>query len=781
MAASVASGGASPLSNYDLASTGDADENVWIGVPIPNTAGPSSAGGGGFYASPASGTSLSSSWAILSQHGLDLSPPAVSPLNLDFEQQSAHPFSNSHNLDASDFFGDILFDQHLQQFNNALLFNNNQLSALASGLGQQQQQQQQQSLLTFDFDNPQPLQSDTRVPPWNPANLFKDDGSASMFFTDGPGYVSPSPSHQQHSPSISLSPPPPASASPRSPIHVKREPSSSGSKATSPMPIRKADGGVKKTKKKTTSTDSSSSSWSSLGTTSKFLIVTPDTVHAHGDRPNPYECFDMMRQSQRGRKGPLAQDTKQSALQVRRLGACFCCHARKVKCDEQRPCRGCTKLTTQVPEAVCWQFSQFIPILFPQFIRGHFNKDEMSRFISENIEGFTVAGAVKPCTVELFSGPGFRTVLSLKAKFFTAKTTEVLQQWHFTVAQNQVSLQARGAAPIGLDTENPTYKDELKKKTKEYIRAIVAEPNYAELVTDSLRHTTLPRQIMRIVQDYADRSGSPMVKKALSLYAMHHVMAKHLCLTQRTVASLGPTKLIPQNVPWVTPRVLNRQIKATIDDMMQKEMQELFDNFNKSLKPKMRREWAPCLAAFLVLCLFMESVETAADVFVVSENEVHLQTNQPPRWKRSFALEVNKEVENMPFKQFAFQFHQIYQTHSRDATARSFNPIVDDLCFKNEELDRDALDMVRSMRDLLNNNCELMVDSFRSPVLWGSANSFDSGGELDYLVMDPILPNEEKHPYPRDVAFNYTGKLLARFLLSFTDETYIFGRNAASP
>lgn len=48
--------------------------------------------------------------------------------------------------------------------------------------------------------------------------------------------------------------------------------------------------------------------------------------------------------------------------------------------------------------------------------------------------------------------------------------------------------------------------------------------------------------------------------------------------------------------------------------------------------------------------------------------------------------------------------------------------------------------------------------------------------ELDFLSMDPILPsNGEQHPFPRDVSVNYTGRLLAKFLLSFLDEKYIFG------
>ena len=434
----------------------------------------------------------------------------------------------------------------------------------------------------------------------------------------------------------------------------------------------------------------------------QFLIVTPDSVSAHNGKPNPFECFEeAARPSQKGRKGPLANDTKENALQVRRVGACFCCHARKVRCDKERPCRNCKKLMMHVPQVICWQFQDFLPVLFPTFIRGHFKKDEMARFISENIESFTVDGVEKPCTVELFSGASFGATLRLKAKFFTARTPDVLQHWHSSVGQNGVDLQSRGAAPIGLELEGHGQREELRKKAKEYIQSIIVEPAYADQVTDSLRHTDVPRRILRAVQRYASQSNSAVVKKALSIYAMHYVMTRHLCLTQHSVVGLQSTKLVPQNVPWVTLRVLNRQIKSIVDEMLLREMQVLFDSFSKSLKPKLRKEWAPCFAAFLVLCLFMEAVETAADTFVVSQNEINLRNQNQPRWERSFALDVNRELENLPFKQFAFQFHQVYQTHSKDAAAKSFNPLLDDSSTEQAELDPAAMELVMNLRQFI--------------------------------------------------------------------------------
>lgn len=277
-----------------------------------------------------------------------------------------------------------------------------------------------------------------------------------------------------------------SSSSPKSPA-VKSEGSSRSGKA-----MRKVIGAkVEKNK-----SDSSS----------KFVIVTPTTISARAGKPNPFECFEAMRTTQKGRKGPLANETKESALQVRRVGACFCCHSRKVKCDKERPCKHCKKLMLQVPQVVCWQFQDFLPVLFPEFIRGHFKKDIMASFITENVEGFTVNGAEQFCSVELSSGPRFATTLTLQAKFFTAKTCDVLQHWHLSTEKDHVDLQSQGSAPIGIEVSKGPQKDEMKKLTKGYIQALVNEPLLADQLTDLFRSTRLPTKILSIVQKFAKRS-----------------------------------------------------------------------------------------------------------------------------------------------------------------------------------------------------------------------------------------------------------------------------------
>ncbi len=198
-----------------------------------------------------------------------------------------------------------------------------------------------------------------------------------------------------------------------------------------------------------------------------------------------------------------------------------------------------------------------------------------------------------------------------------------------------------------------------------------------------------------------------MVKRALSIYVMHYVMTRQLCLTNTTILRLQHTNMVPQNTSWVTTRVLNRQIKSMLDELLLKEMQALFDSFSKSLKPKSRKEWAPCTAAFLVLCLFMEAVEAAADTFVISQNEISIRNRSKPEYKREFALALCKDIDNLPFKQFAYQFHQIYQTHSRDAATKAFNPLVDETLIQQGDLDGAGVEMVGALKELLEgDNCK---------------------------------------------------------------------------
>ncbi|KAI0431463.1 hypothetical protein F5Y09DRAFT_304600 [Xylaria sp. FL1042] len=742
---------------------------------------------------PSPGSSFNG-WGIIGfPSHLGASPTTMSPL----PAPTSHPNQRSSNITAEDSENQFLSFLDNQQFvashENLLpdLFDN------TMDTYQFQQGVQEDSMCDItsfegmdiqaqpaDLGIPMQFQHDNNVAPWAPMNLpdsefmFFDmeDVSAQMSRTTSQGSAGTSSHHS--SPSTQ-------SVKPRQ------------TKDTDPT--KKVSSG-RIEKKKSAPQDN-------------FVVFTPNTINQQSGKPNPFECFEVAGGIQRGRKGPLANKAAERARNIRRMGACFCCRSRKVKCDEERPCKNCKKISAQIPQVVCWQFSDFLPVLFPGFIRGHFKKEVVARFISDNVSKFYSASPTpaEPWLIELSSGSRFRSTLTIPASFCAPKNAEILHHWHMSTRAHQLDLHSRPAVPLGVDPRDTNQREALRRRTREYIDNLVNEPRYAEQVTDALRSTQLPRRVLAIVQRYAQRSKSALVRRALAIYAAHYVLTRQLCLTPATLDRLHRLhQTQPAALPFLAPgigahsaftttRVLNRQVKAVLDEYLLKETQSLFTAFGSALKPRSRAEWAACLASFLVLCLLFEGIEAAADTFAVSEAEVALRTRRrssvvvattittPDENKvsggggfavggRRQALDVCREIDNLPFRQVAYRFHAVYQTHhvrepgvgspaagssaggsgsgsgSGSAGGVTFNPLMDPKW--DADLEPAAAEMAASLRALLD------IDG--------------SWYELDFLTADPILSQAEAHPYPRDITLDYTGRLLARFLLSFTDEKYLF-------
>ncbi|KAM0269256.1 hypothetical protein ACHAQH_009796 [Verticillium albo-atrum] len=459
-------------------------------------------------------------------------------------------------------------------------------------------------------------------------------------------------------------------------------------------PSRKAKpAGVQKTKKPTEK--------------NSFVVVTSEQANIFA-AAGRLDCFDGgLRTTQRGRKGPLATSTKEAALEVRRVGACFCCKSRKVRCDAAGTCKNCKKIRAGTPQVVCWRFPEFIPVLFPDFMRTHLRRGAMAEFMMEHLGPSPHFSETHQ--IELSSGDLFRATLVLKALTFKPMDENAHHGWHTQIKNDQVQLYKQDSVPLLLDLETGSQKDVINRKIKEYISALSTEPKYAEQITEKLDHTSLPKKILNIVQTYAKKTDSLMVKKALSICTAHYVLMHQLLF--RNQGALRRTTLSMPSGENPTSVVLNRQLKVLVDELLAREVSALFDMFNKSLKPKSKREWTPCLAAFLVLCIFMEDMERATDMFVLSKNEISLRAGRPRLYTRKKVLEVNEQVEKMPFQQFVWQFHHIYQTHSKEHGTKAFNPLMDDASFTMAATDGGvpAAELIKGIRGLVGPDCKYPV------------------------------------------------------------------------
>ncbi|KAL8303567.1 hypothetical protein RB597_004981 [Gaeumannomyces tritici] len=603
-------------------------------------------------------------------------------------------------------------------------------------------------------------QSDVNAAPWSPpaamqtanGNNNNNNNNGNLIFRMEE--FGPQSACTPMTPSSTSSPAACSSASPISPL-VKHE---SDPKSTSDAAIRKVKNARIEKRRSPADSTSSIASSSSGGSASsevalKFITISSESAAASGGKGNMFEGYDRM--TQRGRKGPLADATKESALKVRRIGACFSCHARKVKCEATRPCKSCAKIS--LPQIICWQFTDFTTVLFPFMMREHFVKEKMAAFVAENVQDFLVDGVERPCVVELTAGRRFTTYLTITAKAFTPNKPEILAHWGQTQEPNgSVSLSCGVAVPVGLDMaagDGGAQRADLQKRAKDFVTNLIRDPCFAEEMTAEIRSTCLPRDVLRVVCKYAARSKSEIVDKALRVYTNHYILTRHLNVTPKGLSQLMRMRLASQNHDSQTTRLLNRQFKAVLDEVHKQEMAELFNLFSKLLKPKMRKEWAPCMAAFLILTLFMEDLEVTIDVFGTSQNQIDKDRERRPseEFKRSHMLAMNREIEHMPFRQFAYQFHQIYQTHSTDASTKPFNPLVDASLLDEQNLDPAAMEMVRSLRDMM--------------------NDYEIASELDFLsAQGSELDNDgASHPYPMDVSNIYSGRLMAKFILSFNN------------
>ncbi|CAK7215592.1 hypothetical protein SCUCBS95973_002527 [Sporothrix curviconia] len=645
--------------------------------------------------------------------------------------------------------------------------------------GQQMQQLQQGMHQGQQLQQPQQLQSSQFTLLLPPGHMATDPMPMALAST-------PAAPETKFSPPHSSSRPIPSRLAHSSSINKVR---GSGTRVTK----KKASAALSDKLQLSGSADSSSSD-------DRFVIFTPKTISTHagtGSRFNPFECFEAMSATQKGRKGPLAEEVKESALQVRRAGACFCCHSRKVKCDAQLPCKNCIKLATHLPQAMCWRFDDFLGPLFPTLIRSHFRKDVMATFISDNIGAFS---SDTPHTIHLSSGMVFKSTLEIRnvRTFQPPPTSIALTHAHLKTANDQIQLSIQNSLPVALDLTNSSavgaslQQEKIKKTLRTYVDAIIKEDAYIDTVTARLQGSELPKTILTITRDFYLKTSSPIVKQALYIYTMQYMMMHHLVFTEQSLKDLPLAGHVFSSSAFQTSRLLNRQIKAILDELMQEEVDKLFRMFTRELKPKARMAWATCLAAFLVFCLFMESTGLSVDYYVITENQISLDNcrKMNPAVSRKEAVRLSRELENLPFRQFAFQFHNIYQTHQQAAANNShsppsssssstsspaasgssgaaptpsggstssikasFNPLVDDAPLLSGDLDKHAQELVTQLRTLL---------------------SGESWSELDFLAFDLLLDTVETHPYPRDVSLNYTGRLCSKFLLSFQNQDYIF-------
>ena len=140
-------------------------------------------------------------------------------------------------------------------------------------------------------------------------------------------------------------------------------------------------------------------------------------------------------------------------------------------------------------------------------------------------------------------------------------------------------------------------------------------------------------------------------------------------------------------------RVLNRQIKHSMQLILSETTRKVLHDLEKQLRLRSKAAWVPCFSCVILLCICIEEIIIAIDGFVLHKNT----DNHVPTFNESDMMQSIRRLEDF-FIDLKTLFHEIYRS-AKDRTGpkneRAFNPVRDGI-----DVD-EAEDLTEDMRTLV--------------------------------------------------------------------------------
>jgi hypothetical protein len=214
----------------------------------------------------------------------------------------------------------------------------------------------------------------------------------------------------------------------------------------------------------------------------------------------------------------------------------------------------------------------------------------------------------------------------------------------------------------------------------------------------------------------------------MMLYAGYRFMNTSVRFTH---ASLSTIKSNIRNPPVrnittrVISRLLNRQLKYAVNDVMKRETRSLLEDLQKELHRKSKSSWATTFCVLLILCICIEEVQTAMEGLVLHSRE-NAGTVNPDG---EDAILVCRRLDDLPFAHMCELFHMVFKSHKisdtttgkrkKKSDTAGFNPLRGEMVERNESegFENEAVELVREIRSIMRE----LGESFQFS--YGSANT----------------------------------------------------------
>jgi hypothetical protein len=165
--------------------------------------------------------------------------------------------------------------------------------------------------------------------------------------------------------------------------------------------------------------------------------------------------------------------------------------------------------------------------------------------------------------------------------------------------------------------------------------------------------------------------------------------------------------------PYLSSRLLNRQIKYVIHEIQQDLTIELLDGLEKALQSRSKDSWALSFCTILVLSLCIEYIETAADIFVVCDIKKEANEGSQSEYRRDYSSEVCSKLDDYHFQQCTQLVHNNFKSHRNNGGEKEggFNPLMPGIEIDgNTSWDQATKEMILSIRGIIQNSSELISE-----------------------------------------------------------------------
>jgi hypothetical protein len=139
-----------------------------------------------------------------------------------------------------------------------------------------------------------------------------------------------------------------------------------------------------------------------------------------------------------------------------------------------------------------------------------------------------------------------------------------------------------------------------------------------------------------------------LLAKAIMVNRLHYVLGQTITFSADSVSeAVASLQNVATNLPplsRLTARVLTKQMKGAMNDLLNDLTKELLDKYNWELRHKRPETWLLCLLTHLILCICAELVQIQVDAFIVFRIS---QGGGDPETIRRFGTEVCRRLENV--------------------------------------------------------------------------------------------------------------------------------------